>query len=54
MDMIMVYKIARGISGCPFENFFITNNYMSTRNNGQKLCKQYSHFNIRKHSKSHQ
>ena len=37
MDMIMVYKIVQGISGCPFENFFVIN-VISTRNNG---CKQY-------------
>ena len=40
MDMIMVYKIARGISGCPFEKFFSINNCMSTRNNGFKIYKQ--------------
>ena len=37
MGMIMVYKITHGISGCPFENFFTINNYMSTRNNGLKF-----------------
>ena len=31
MDMIMIYKITHGISGCPFENFVTINNYMSTR-----------------------
>jgi len=34
MDMIMVYKIAQGFSGCTFQKFFSMNNYMSTRNNG--------------------
>jgi len=50
MDMIMVYKIARGLSGCPFEKFFCINNYTSTRNNGFKLYKQFSHLNTRKYS----
>ena len=27
MDMIMVYKITHGISGCPFENLFTIINY---------------------------
>ena len=49
MDMIMVYKIARGLSGCPFQKFFCINNYTSTRNNGFKIYKQFSH-NTRKYS----
>ena len=48
--MIMIYKITHGISGCPFENFFTINSYMSTRNNGLKFYKHHSHLNVRKHS----
>jgi len=50
MDMIMVYKIAQGLSGCPFEKFFSMNDYTSTQNNGFKIYKQYSHLYARKHS----
>ena len=39
----MVYKIVQGINGCPFDNVFAINNCISTRNNGFKLYKQYSH-----------
>ena len=29
MDMIMVYKMTQGISGCPFKKFFIIKSCMS-------------------------
>ena len=48
MDMIMVFLITRGLEGIPFGNFF-TYNDTSTRSNGFKLYKEYSHLNARKH-----
>ena len=51
MDMIMVYLIVKGLEGITFDNLFVHHyGNTSTRLNGYKLYKQFSHLNIRKYS----
>ena len=49
MDMIMIYLIVKDLEGIPFDNLFVYGD-TSTRSNGYKLYKQFSHLNIRKYS----
>ena len=48
IGMIMMYKILNGLDGMPFDDLF-SFYYTTTRSNGYKLYKHFSHLNCRKH-----
>ena len=48
MDMLMMYKILKGLDGLLFNDLF-SFHHTITRSNGYKLYKHFSHLNCRKH-----